>query len=139
MSRKSSGVVRFLLSCNLLFCLPSVTHAEPAAPTTAPATTAPTTAPAATSDAEQLFRTASPAVVRVEVQDEKMAPIGLGSGFFISDDGLLVTNFHVIRGASFASVRRADGSTLFVEGIVASDPQIDLAVLKIKGQKLPTL
>src|SRR5256885_12792621 len=95
MSRKSAGVIQFVLACNLLLCASNLTYAQPVAPTTAPgtsapATTAPTTAPAATSAAEDLFRGASPAVVRVEVQDEKMVLTGFGSGFFISEDGLLV-------------------------------------------------
>ena len=81
---------------------------------------------------DQLFATASPAVVLVEVRDARMKPAGVGSGFFVSKDGLLVTNFHVIRHASFASIQSA-GGPLYVEGVVATDAEADLALLQVRG------
>jgi Flp pilus assembly protein TadD len=89
--------------------------------------------------AEQVFSRVSPAVVRVVVRDREFKEIGLGSGFFVTADGLLVTNHHVVRGAVFATVLRADGSTLFVDGILALDADHDLAVLKVGGTGLPCL
>src|SRR5688500_8056111 len=82
--------------------------------------------------ADQLFAGASPAVVLVEVRDARMKPAGVGSGFFVSSDGLLVTNFHVIRHASFASIQSMAGP-LYVEGVVATDPAADLALLQVRG------
>jgi len=67
------------------------------------------------------------------VRDEKFKAVGQGSGFFVSSDGLLVTNFHVIEGAKFATVMLSDGSTLFVEGVAAVDKEADLALLKVNG------
>ncbi|WP_428936872.1 hypothetical protein [Fontivita pretiosa] len=61
--------------------------------------------------AQELFARASPAVVRVVVRDRQFKVTGMGSGFFISDDGLLVTNYHVIKGAESADILRADNST----------------------------
>jgi tetratricopeptide (TPR) repeat protein len=104
-------------------------HAEDAPPTTAARLLAP----------EELFAMASPSVVLVEVSDAKMVPTGQGSGFFVSSDGLVVTNFHVINGASFVSVRRTDGSTCFVEGVAATDEKSDLALLKINSLGTPLL
>jgi tetratricopeptide (TPR) repeat protein len=89
--------------------------------------------------AEQVFSRVSPAVVRVVVRDRQFKEIGLGSGFFVTADGLLVTNHHVVRGAEFATVLRDDGSSLFVEGILALDEDHDLAVLKVNGTGLPCL
>jgi len=89
--------------------------------------------------AEQVFSRISPAVVRVVVRDREFKEIGLGSGFFVTADGLLVTNHHVVRGAEFATVLRADGSTLFVDGVLALDEDHDLAVLKVGGTGLPCL
>ena len=89
--------------------------------------------------AEQVFSRVSPAVVRVVVRDRQFKEIGLGSGFFVAADGLLVTNHHVVRGAEFATVLRADGSTLFVEGILALDEGQDLVLLKVNGTGLPCL
>ena len=89
--------------------------------------------------AEQVFSRVSPAVVRVVVRDREFKEIGLGSGFFVAAEGLLVTNHHVVWGAVFATVLRADGSTLFVDGILALDEDHDLAVLKVSGTGLPFL
>jgi len=89
--------------------------------------------------AEQVFSRVSPAVVRVVVRDRDFKEIGLGSGFFVAADGLLVTNHHVVRGAQFATVLRADGSTLFVDGVLALDEGRDLAILKVNGTGLPCL
>ncbi len=89
--------------------------------------------------AEQVFSKVSPAVVRVVVRDREFKQIGLGSGFFVAADGLLVTNHHVVRGAESATVLRADGSTLFVDGVLAIDDGRDLAILKVNGTRLPCL
>lgn len=88
--------------------------------------------PAGPMTPDQLFAKASPAVVLVEVRDARMKPAGVGSGFFVSGDGLLVTNFHVIRHAAFASIQSMAGP-LYVEGVVATDPEADLALLKVRG------
>lgn len=48
--------------------------------------------------AEELFRRYSPAVVRIELRQHGV-PISVGAGFFVSDDGALVTNHHVARSA----------------------------------------
>lgn len=51
-----------------------------------------------------------------------------GTGFF-ADDGRLFTAFHVIRGASRASVVFSDGKEVAVRGLTASDPAQDIAIL----------
>jgi len=55
----------------------------------------------------------------------------LGSGFFIRQDGYIVTNHHVIENAREVTVTLKDGDQLEAE-IVGSDEQTDLAVLKVK-------
>jgi S1-C subfamily serine protease/tetratricopeptide (TPR) repeat protein len=88
---------------------------------------------------EQLFEKASPAVVYIVVRDKEFKPIGLGSGFFVDANGLVATNYHVIKGAEFATARLSNGSTLFVDGVVATDPNGDLALLKVSGGGFPCL
>ena len=63
---------------------------------------------------------------------------GLGSGVIVSPDGYILTNFHVIEAASSIEVALADGKTLKAR-VVGSDPESDLAVLKIKAEKLPAI
>lgn len=57
-------------------------------------------------------------------------PLGGGSGFVVAADGHIVTNDHVVRDAESVEVRLFGGELLPAE-VVASDPQRDLAVLKI--------
>jgi serine protease Do len=55
-----------------------------------------------------------------------------GSGFFISGDGYLVTNNHVVENGSEVQVVMDDGKTLEAK-IVGTDPKTDLALLKVDG------
>ena len=62
----------------------------------------------------------------------------LGSGFIASADGYVVTNFHVVRGASEIVVRLADHSEHKAR-LVGSDSKTDIALLKIEATNLATL
>jgi serine protease Do len=59
-----------------------------------------------------------------------------GSGLLISSNGYIVTNHHVIAGASQLTVILADGSSHIAE-IVGSDPPVDLAVIRIPVERVP--
>ncbi len=56
-----------------------------------------------------------------------------GSGFFISPDGYLVTNNHVVDHAKSLEIKTTDGDT-YKAKIVGVDPKTDLALLKVKGR-----
>jgi len=58
------------------------------------------------------------------------APTSLGSGFFIDENGTIVTNHHVIEGAEEITIRTSDGRDLSAE-IVGSDEATDIAVLRL--------
>lgn len=60
----------------------------------------------------------------------------IGSGFVIRDDGMVLTNFHVIQNAAKLYVNLSDGRR-FEGRIVGFDERADLAVIAIDGQKLP--
>lgn len=57
-----------------------------------------------------------------------------GSGFFVSDDGYLVTNNHVIEGGSKFTVVMSDGKELEAT-LIGTDPRTDLAVLKVETEE----
>ncbi len=62
---------------------------------------------------------------------------GIGSGFIVRADGVIVTNAHVISGASKVSVALRDGTT-YPASVVGVDELNDLAVLRIDATDLPT-
>ncbi|GAB6197245.1 DegQ family serine endoprotease [Lysobacter xanthus] len=70
--------------------------------------------------------------------DNGLQGISLGSGFLVSDDGYLLTNHHVVDGASTITVRLSDRRE-FKAKLVGSDEQSDIALLKIDGRGLPAL
>ncbi|MCL2021402.1 MAG: trypsin-like peptidase domain-containing protein [Betaproteobacteria bacterium] len=63
---------------------------------------------------------------------------GLGSGVIVSDQGYILTNFHVIEAADQIEVALSDGRKLKAR-VVGSDPETDLAVLHVNADKLPTI
>jgi len=64
--------------------------------------------------------------------------VGYGSGVIISDDGYIVTNNHVIEGSQTVEVILNDKRS-FEAQIIGSDPSTDIAVLKVKANRLPYL
>ena len=62
----------------------------------------------------------------------------LGSGVIITPDGTILTNNHVIDGATDIKVQLSDKRE-FAAKLVGADPKSDVAVLKIEGKDLPTL
>jgi Do/DeqQ family serine protease len=63
---------------------------------------------------------------------------GLGSGVIVSSEGYLITNNHVIEGADEIEVQLADGRQAQAK-LVGTDPDSDVAVLKIDLDKLPVV
>jgi S1-C subfamily serine protease len=71
--------------------------------------------------------------------DESSEQIGGGSGFFVSNDGMIVTNRHVLDGEDVEyEVVTSDGRT-YPSRVLAIDSVLDLAILKIDGNQFPAL
>lgn len=90
-----------------------------------------------------LFEEAAPSVVFIntsKVQQDYWSrnimeiPAGTGSGFIWDDDGHVVTNFHVIKGASKVTVTLSD-QTSYEATVIGAEPDKDLAVMKIDAPK----
>ncbi len=91
----------------------------------------------------EIFKQANPSVVFITTMADRFdlgtmnvteMPQGTGSGFFWDDAGHIVTNFHVIRGASGAQVTLSD-HTAYPAELTGASPENDLAVLKISAPK----
>lgn len=70
-----------------------------------------------------------PATVLIRTLNSEKSE-GLGTGFFVSDDGLLLTNAHVIEGASSAVVQLSNGAVTSVISIKAVYPDADIAFVQ---------
>lgn len=86
---------------------------------------------------------AGPAVVKIETGRGGRAPDGrpgqqqgLGSGVIYSSDGHILTNAHVVAGASRVQVTLPDGRRL-AAGVLGAEPAQDLAVLRVAEGRLP--
>ncbi|MCP9891739.1 trypsin-like peptidase domain-containing protein [Cyanobium sp. Aljojuca 7D2] len=91
-----------------------------------------------------------PAVVRIDTVKRLVNPLGglfgrgptiqqqqgQGSGFITRSDGVLLTNAHVVEGASEVTVTLPDGRS-FNGKVLGSDPLTDVAVVKVVASKLP--
>jgi len=66
-------------------------------------------------------------------------PQGIGSGFVIQANGVVMTNYHVIENAQAVTVKLPDGREFRAEGLLGHDPEVDIAVLKIEATNLPTI
>lgn len=63
---------------------------------------------------------------------------GMGSGFIINADGIILTNAHVVRDAREVTVKLTDRRE-FRAKVLGSDPKTDVAVLKIDAKNLPVV
>src|SRR5262249_27975207 len=91
----------------------------------------------------KIYKQAVPSVVHVTNLTERRNPFsltvervprGTGSGFIWDEKGRVVTNYHVIAGASAARVTLSDHTTVAAT-LVGADPNRDIAVLRINVSK----
>ena len=121
----------------------SVTHGQETAPSNAaPSDAAPSDAKRSSKRSDQFdeFITQTrKSVVVVTAADRRGEPLRLGSGFLLGDDGVVVTNLHVIgRGRKFR-LQLADDRFLTPVAVLAYDRRRDLALIEIEETDLPSL
>ena len=85
--------------------------------------------------ATELYNQSIKYVGEITTYDKSGKEESIGTGFVISSDGRIVTNYHVIHGGYSAKIR-LNGTTYDISSVLAYDADIDLAVLKINTQGL---
>ncbi len=73
-----------------------------------------------------------------QLEDQPQRENSLGSGVIVSTQGLILTNHHVVEAADEIEVALADGRTVSAR-VVGTDPETDLAVLKVDLDNLPAI
>lgn len=86
-----------------------------------------------------IAKAATGAVVSIIMSDKEGRPIAQGSGFVISKDGRIGTNYHVIKTGTSAIAKLPDGAFFVVDGVLAVDKDRDIAILKAHGTDFRTV
>lgn len=88
---------------------------------------------------QDIFGNFFPVIPQYKQKGTEKKEVGGGSGFFVSSDGLLVTNKHVVDATdAFYTVFTNDGKKHDAK-VVARDPVLDIALVKIDGSGYPTI
>lgn len=90
-------------------------------------------------DITTIAKDANGAIVSIIMSDKDGQPVAQGSGFLVSKDGLVVTNYHVVKSGSSAVVKLPDGAFCVVDELLAFDERRDVAVLKAHGHDFRTV
>jgi hypothetical protein len=90
-------------------------------------------------DIPDMVRRAKPAVVQIVALDFENKPVKSGTGFFISSDGNLLTNYHVVSGAHSLLAKTASGTIYVFKEIIAFSPKADVALLRFHVTDVPHL
>lgn len=86
---------------------------------------------------EGVAKAVSPSIVTVEafIQGSAFAPYGQGSGIIMSEDGYVITNAHVIDGATLGVKIRLYSGIEYDAEVIGSDKKSDIAVLKVNTKE----
>ena len=90
-------------------------------------------------DIPALVQKAKPAVVEILTFDQQNNLLKTGTGFFISPDGLLLTNFHVISGGTSIMAKTPTGAVYFLKSVLSASKTYDVAKLKFFATEVPYL
>ena len=87
----------------------------------------------------QIADRATPSVVIVENFNEDGEKAAQGSGYVFSGDGIVITNYHVIRGAKSLNVKVPGSEPYRVDSVLGYEIDHDVAALQVSGSSLPAL
>jgi S1-C subfamily serine protease len=85
----------------------------------------------------QIMEKLGPTIVEVTAMDQNGSAYAYGSGVIVSSDGKIVTNYHVVEGATQVEIKLENDKTYPCKGMLSYDEDRDIAVLKIEASGLP--
>ena len=95
--------------------------------------------PTPAADIPELVRRVKPAIVELFTFDSQGRPLASGSGFFASSMGVVITNWHVIDGATEVLARTLNGQIYHYTGIRKKVGDLDVAALGFQAKNVPYL
>jgi len=87
----------------------------------------------------ELYEVVRPSVVVITVAGRSGEDRGVGTGFVVSDDGLIVTNRHVIGEGRDISIQLSNGKIIPVQAVHATSSKHDLAILRVEAKGLKAI
>ena len=133
------GVVGALVAAGIVV---AVVDDDPSTIGSATVATSPVTRPARSvtraGDIAEILAKDVPAVVAIVADGGPAEGGSAGTGFVISEDGVIATNHHVVQGASVIEARFSDGTSLLAR-VLGDDVSSDLTVLHVDAAGLPTI
>jgi Trypsin-like peptidase domain len=100
---------------------------------------APTTNKGRHLDIPAISRKANGSIVSIVMSDKDGHPLAQGSGFLVTKNGRVVTNYHVIKNGASAVIKLPDGAFFAIDGVLAFDKGHDVAVIKAHGGNFQTV
>jgi S1-C subfamily serine protease len=116
---------------------PAVVPAAPIGSRPKPSALAPPTPVKLTT--AQIAELATPSVVIVENYNEDGEKAGQGSGYVVSSDGVVITNYHVIRGAKWLAIRQPAKDPQRTDSLLGYSIEHDVAAIQVSAGSFPAL
>lgn len=88
---------------------------------------------------KEILRRESPAILAIIIRDDKGEAVSFGTGFLVRPTGVIVTNFHVVKGARRAQALLKNGEIFDIISVLDYDERRDLAIAYIRAVGLPTV
>jgi tetratricopeptide (TPR) repeat protein len=81
----------------------------------------------------------SQAIVSIASYDDKDKLLNQGSGIVVRNDGVILTNLHIVTGAKLIKITLGKDKSFDLEGVIALDETNNLVILKVKGENIPVV
>jgi pSer/pThr/pTyr-binding forkhead associated (FHA) protein len=88
---------------------------------------------------KDLVKYAEKAVFLIETRNSSGTPIAYGTGFFVSNDGIGITNAHVLQGGSSFNIKTSDGQVYEIKDVIKTNTTYDYAIFRVEADRRFTI